>query len=91
MAPRRAARDAWHLAETNNLLLVWLRLAVLGMAGEGREMVRGFLNQPQTQNPGGKTATATLPLGRAAPHGFGCVVPVRRQSPVLVSLFQDHS
>lgn len=64
MAPRRAASDAWHLAETNNLLLVWVRLAVLGMAGEGREMVRGFLNQPQTQNPGETNATATLPLGR---------------------------
>lgn len=32
---RRAASDAWHLAETNNLLLVRVRLAVLGMAGEG--------------------------------------------------------
>lgn len=36
VAPRRAASDAWHLPETNNLLLVWVRLAVLGMAGGGR-------------------------------------------------------
>lgn len=76
MAPRRAASDAWHLPETNNLLLVWMRLAVLGMAG-GREMVRGFLNQPQTQNPGETTATATVPLGRLlispAPHGLAAL------------------
>lgn len=80
MAPHRAASDAWHLAETNNLLLVWVRLAVLGMAGEGREMVRGFLNQPQTQNPGQTTATATLPLGVGSPVNkpratrAGCIV-----------------
>lgn len=44
-----------------------------GAEGDGQR----FLNQPQTQNPGETTATATVPLGRLlispAPHGLAAL------------------
>jgi hypothetical protein len=63
---RRVASDAWHLAETNNMLLlanVWVRLAVLGMAGVGEGDGQRFLNQPQTQKSGGDNCHSYSAVG----------------------------
>lgn len=65
MAPRRAASDAWHLAETNNLLLVWVRLAVLGMAGERREMARGVSESTSNPKSGGDDCHSYSAVGVA--------------------------